>query len=62
MTSRYGSDHANEAAEWMASGFVPVTGVMAACVACCPMIYVCTTLLFNVAVSPAAQQSNSAPS
>lgn len=62
MTSRYRSDHANEAAEWMASGFVPVTGVMAACVACCPMIYVRTTLLFNVAVSPVAQQSNSAHS
>lgn len=62
MTSRYGSDHANEAAEWMASGSVPVIGVMAACVACCPMIYVCTTLPFNVAVSPAAQRSNSAPS
>lgn len=65
MTSRYGSDHANEATEWMASGFVPVTGVMAACVACCLVIYVCacvcvcarvcTTLLFNVAASPAAQ-------
>lgn len=51
MTSRYGSDHANEAAEWMASGFVPVTGVMAACVACCTMIYARKTLLLNVAVS-----------
>lgn len=62
MASIYNSDYANEAAEWMASGFVPVTGVIAACVACCPMIHVCTTLLLNVAVSLAAQQSNSDPS
>lgn len=61
MTSIYNSDHANEAAEWMVSGSVPVTGVMAACVACWPVIYVCTTLLFNVAVFLTAQQSNSAP-
>lgn len=54
MTSRYGLDHANEAAKLMASGFVPVTGVMAACVVRCPMIYVCTTLLFNVALSGSA--------
>lgn len=46
----------------MASSFVPVKGVTAACVASCPMIDVCTTLLFNVAVSPAAQQNNSASS
>lgn len=51
MTSRYGLDHANEAAKWIASGFVPVIGVMAACVARCPVIHVCVTLLFNVALS-----------
>lgn len=51
MTSRYGLDHANEAAKWMASGFVPVTGVMAACVVRCSVIYVCTTLPLNVALS-----------
>lgn len=56
MTSRYGSDHANKAAVRAASGFVPVTGVAAVRAARCPVIDVCTTPPFHVAVSPAAQQ------
>lgn len=57
MTSRYGSDHANKAMEWMASGFVPVTGVAAAYVARCSMIDACTNLLFNVAPALAASKT-----
>lgn len=61
MASRYGPDHANKAMEWVASAFLPVTGVAAAYVARCPMTDVCTNLLFNVAPSLAASETIQLP-